>query len=81
MATADQLVYILTFSNQKVVELNAQNGQLLLEGLSPETAYEITVSVKDLGGNVCENTVQLAFTTLPLIPIQITGIAAFQGHY
>ena len=81
LATAEQLVYILTFSNQKVVELNAQNGQLLLEGLSPETAYEITVSVKDLGGNVCENTVKLAFTTLPLIPIQITGIAAFQGHY
>ena len=70
-ATAEQLVYMITFANGNVVELNAQDSQLVLDGLTPETAYEITVSVKDLGGNVCENTVKLEFTTLPLIPIEL----------
>lgn len=70
-ATAEQLVYMITFANGNVIELNAKDSQLVLDGLTPETAYEITVSVKDLGGNVCENTVKLEFTTLPLIPIEL----------
>lgn len=79
-ATAEQLVYIITL-NSNVIEMNAKDGQLLLEGLTPETAYEITIAVKDLGGNVCENTVKLQFTTVPLIPIEITGLNSFQGQY
>ncbi len=70
-ATAEQLIYMITFADGKVIELNAKDSQLVLDGLTPETAYEITVSVKDLGGNVCENTVKLEFTTLPLIPIEL----------
>lgn len=80
-ATAEQLVYVLTFADETVLEKNAVNGQLVIEGLQPETEYAVTIAVKDLGGNVCENTVALTFTTLPLTPIAITGLNAFQGKF
>ena len=79
-ATAEQLVYILTFSDETVLEMNAENGQLVIEGLTPETEYAVTISVKDLGGNVCENTVALTFTTLPLIPIELDVDYAFLDY-
>lgn len=71
IATAEQLTYILTFADNTVVELQANNGQLKLEGLSPETDYKVTVTVKDFGGNVSEESVKLEFTTLALIPIEL----------
>ena len=80
-ASAEQLIYMITFADGKVVELNAKDSLLVLDGLTPETAYEITVSVKDLGGNVCENTVKLQFTTVPLIPIILDMYNGCQAKY
>lgn len=34
-----------------------------LEGLTPETLYNLTVSAKDFAGNVAENTIPVEFTT------------------
>lgn len=40
---------------------NAQSVEL--EGLTPETLYNLTVSAKDFSGNVAENTIPVEFTT------------------
>ncbi|MBP5658916.1 MAG: hypothetical protein J6W89_02740 [Paludibacteraceae bacterium] len=71
IATAEQLTYVLTFADNTVVELQANTGQLKLENLAPETDYKVTVTVKDFGGNVSEESVKLEFTTLALIPIEL----------
>ncbi|MBQ7631763.1 MAG: hypothetical protein IJS82_03270 [Paludibacteraceae bacterium] len=72
VATAAQLVYIFTFADGSVVEKQTTTGLITLDGLTPETDYEVTVTVKDFGGNVSEESVVLKFTTLELIPIDLS---------
>ena len=72
LATAEQLVYIFTFTDGTVIEKSASaDGQITIDGLTPETEYEVTVTVRDFGGNVSAESVKLQFTTLELIPIEI----------
>lgn len=72
VATAEQLTYIVTMADT-VVELKAQEGYLILEGLTPETEYSITITVKDFGGNVSTESVTLNFTTIELQPISLNN--------
>ncbi len=72
IATAEELTYVLTFDDGTEVEMKAQDGIIVLEGLTPETEYTIVVKVKDLSGNESTESVILNFTTLELQPISIT---------
>ncbi|MBR1808410.1 MAG: hypothetical protein IJ776_03385 [Paludibacteraceae bacterium] len=82
IATAEQLTYVLTFADGSVVEMKAQEGYLILEGLTPETDYTVTVTVKDFGGNVSTESVTLIFTTIELQPISLNnGVDAWFAVY
>lgn len=72
LATAEQLVYIFTFTDGPVIEKSTKDGQITIDGLTPETEYEVTVTVRDFGGNVSAESVKLQFTTLALIPIDLS---------
>lgn len=67
-STAEEISFIVKFAEESQIVLTAEEGVLTLEGLTPSTAYSVSVVAKDKAGNVSEAKA-INFTTLELIPI------------
>ena len=67
-STAEELRFVVKFAEESQIVLAAEEGVLTLEGLTPSTAYSISVIARDKAGNVSEAKA-VNFTTLELIPI------------
>ena len=67
-STAEEIRFIVKFAEESQIVLAAEEGVLTLEGLTPSTAYSISVIARDKAGNVSEAKA-INFTTLEIIPI------------
>ena len=67
-STAEEIRFIVKFAEESQIVLAAEEGVLTLEGLTPSTAYSISVIARDKAGNVSEAKT-INFTTLEIIPI------------
>lgn len=67
-STAEEIRFIVKFAEESQIVLAAEEGVLTLEGLTPSTAYSISVIARDKAGNVSEAKA-VNFTTLEIIPI------------
>lgn len=76
---AEDIIFVVTFADASSVELAPVAGLIKVEGLTPETAYEISVAAKDNAGNVSV-ALSVNFTTLELIPIEM-NIDWIQARY
>ena len=76
----EDIKFVVTFADESSIELAANDGAIKLEGLTPETAYAITVAAKDIAGNISD-AIALNFTTLEIIPIELTVVSAEAKYY
>ncbi|MBR1808872.1 MAG: hypothetical protein IJ776_05755 [Paludibacteraceae bacterium] len=79
VTAAAELVYVVTFADETSVNLTAVEGVITLTGLTPQTAYTVTVAAQDAATNKSVAKT-VSFTTLELIPI-VMNIDWIQAQY
>ncbi|MBR1878447.1 MAG: hypothetical protein IJ814_05515 [Paludibacteraceae bacterium] len=80
VTAAADIVYVVTFADATTVTLTAEEGLIKLTGLTPETAYAVTVTAKDEADNSSAASETINFTTLEIIPI-VMNIDWIQAQY
>lgn len=69
---AEDIVFIVTVQGAaEPIEMSANNGVLVIGGLTESTAYSLTVAAKDKSGNVSAASEAIAFTTTAHTPITL----------
>ena len=80
---AEDIVFIVTVQGAaEPIEMKANNGVLVLGGLTESTAYSLTVAAKDKSANVSAASEAIAFTTTAHTPITLepqTATADYLG--
>ena len=73
---AANLVYVVSFEGDEADQLlSAEDGVIKVIGLTPETAYKLSIKARDLGGNLSAAK-EVSFTTLELIPVILSDFNA-----